>query len=121
MTRTELPLVLINLRGEIVYFGTRCTLCEELLENEDSVLRQTCRLKMLKAVEEAFRWGEGYITNCPLGLIMFSVPIVSNKKLIGGFLSGFGIFPEMKKDFVEEISQNLGNFRESFDEMKLKD
>jgi two-component system response regulator YesN len=76
---------------------------------------------MLKAVEEAYRWGEGYITNCPLGLIMFAIPIVSEQKLIGGFLSGFAIFPEMKKDFGEEISQNLGSFIELVDEMKLKE
>ena len=76
---------------------------------------------MLKAIEEAFRWGEGYITNCPLGLIMFAVPIVLNKKLIGGFLSGFAIFPEMRKDFVDEIAQNLGDFYESMDELKLRD
>jgi len=76
---------------------------------------------MLKAIEEAFRWGEGYITNCPLGLIMFAVPIVFNKILIGGFLSGFAIFPEMKQDFTEEIIQNLGGFYDSVDELKLRD
>jgi len=76
---------------------------------------------MLKAVEEAFRWGQGYITNCPLGLIMFAVPIVFNKKLLGGFLSGFAIFPEMRQDFVEEITQNLEGFGEIVDESKLRD
>jgi AraC-like DNA-binding protein/ligand-binding sensor protein len=120
MRRTGLPLVLVNSDGKIIHTQSRCTLCEELLENGDSVLEKSCQIKMLKAVEEAYRWGEGYITNCPLGLIMFAVPIVSDKKLIGGFLSGFAIFPEMKKDFVEEISQNLMNFFELVDEMKLK-
>ncbi len=118
--RTGLPLVLINSDGIIIHTQSKCTLCEELLENGDSVLEKNCQLKMLKAVEEAYRWGEGYITNCPLGLIMFAVPIVSDKKLIGGFLSGFAIFPEMKKDFVEDILQNLGSFFELVDEMKLK-
>jgi len=76
---------------------------------------------MLKAIEEAFRWGEGYITNCPIGLIMFAVPIVFNQKLLGGFLSGFAIFPEMRKDFIEEITQNLRGCDEAIDESKLRD
>jgi two-component system response regulator YesN len=62
---------------------------------------------MLKAVQEAFRWGEGYITSCPAGLIMFAVPIIHKQRLSGGFLSGFAIFPEMKRDIVEEIQENL--------------
>jgi len=120
MRRTGLPVVLINSNGKIIHTQKRCSLCEELLDNQGNVLEKNCRLKMLKAVEEAYRWGEGYITNCPLGLIMFAVPIVSEKKLIGGFLSGFAIFPEMKRDFGEEISQSLGSFIESIDEIKLK-
>jgi AraC-like DNA-binding protein/ligand-binding sensor protein len=119
--KTGLPLVLINASGEIIHSGKKCTMCEQALAGKNSVLLNNCRLKMLKAIEEAFRWGEGYITNCPLGLIMFAVPIVLNKKLIGGFLSGFAIFPEMRKDFVDEIAQNLGGFYESMDELKLRD
>jgi hypothetical protein len=47
-------------------------------------------------------------------------PIVSEQKLIGGFLSGFAIFPEVKKDFGEEISQNLGSYFEIQDGLKQK-
>lgn len=119
-TRTGLPLVLINTNGDIIYSGKKCAICEQLLAIRKSVLTNNCRLKMLKVVEETFRWGDGYITNCPLGLIMFAVPIVFNKKLIGGFLSGFAIFPEMRKDFNEEVTQNLENFSDSLDELKLK-
>ena len=75
---------------------------------------------MLEATEEAFRWGEGYITNCPLGLIMFAVPIVLGQKLVGGFLSGFAIFPEMRQDFIEEIVQNLKSIDENVEEQKLR-
>lgn len=120
-TKTGLPLVLINDSGEIIHSGKKCTMCEQALTSKNSVLMNNCRMKMLKAIEEAFRWGEGYITNCPLGLVMFAVPIVINKKLIGGFLSGFAIFPEMRQDFVDEIAQNLGSFYESVDEPKLRD
>jgi len=120
-TKTGLPLVLINASGEIINSGKKCTVCEQALTGMNSVLMNNCRLRMLKAVEEASRWGGGYFTNCPLGLIMFAVPIVLNKKLIGGFLSGFAIFPEMRQDFVEEITQNLKGFGEILDESKLQD
>jgi two-component system response regulator YesN len=116
--KTGLPVILINLNGEIIYVKNKCTLCEQLLGNQNSVLKKNCRSQMIKAVEEASRWGEGYITNCPLGLIMFAVPIISNKKLIGGFLSGFAIFPEMKKDISEEIYENLKEYGDS--EINLK-
>ncbi len=120
-TKTGLPLVLINKRGEIIHSGKKCLICEQTFTSRHCALMENCRLKMLKAIEEAFRWGEGYITNCPLGLVMFAVPIVLNKRLIGGFLSGFAIFPEMKQDFVDEITQNLGSLYESVDELKLRD
>lgn len=120
-TKTGLPLVLINASGEVINSGKKCTVCEQVLNGMDNVLMNNCRLKMLKAIEEAFRWGEGYITNCPIGLVMFAVPIVLNKKLIGGFLSGFAIFPEMKQDFMEEIIQNLKGFCETVEESELQD
>ena len=120
-TKTGLPLVLINTSGETIHSGKKCTVCKQALAGMNSVLMNNCRLKMLKAIEEAFRWGEGYITDCPLGLIMFAVPIVLNQRLIGGFLSGFAIFPEMKQDFAEEIIQNLRGFYGSVDELMLRD
>jgi len=118
--KTGLPLTLINTSGETI-FGRKCKVCEQALDGMNSVLTNNCRLRMLKAIEEAFRWGEGYITNCPIGLIMFAVPIVFNQKLLGGFLSGFAIFPEMRKDFIEEITQNLRGCDEAVDESKLRD
>lgn len=109
-SKTGLPLVAIDINGEAIHGLDSCRLCEQFLRDNDSVLSKKCKLKMIKAVEEAFRWGEGYITTCPVGLIMFGVPIIVNKKLIGGFLSGFAIFPEMKKDIAEEIAENLKKY-----------
>ena len=120
-TKTGLSLALINASGEIINSCKKCTVCEQALTGTNSVLMNNCRLRMSKAIEEAFRWGEGYITNCPIGLIIFAVPVVVNKKLIGGFLSGFAIFPEMRQDFVEEITQNLKGFGEILDKSKLRD
>jgi two-component system response regulator YesN len=120
-TKTGLPLILINTNGETIHSGRNCQVCKKALAGMNSVLMNNCRLRMLKAIEEAFQWGEGYITNCPLGLIMFAVPIVINQRLIGGFLSGFAIFPEMRQDFAEEITQNLKGFCEILDESKIRD
>jgi two-component system response regulator YesN len=105
--KTGLPLLLIDLNGEVVYKLDQCRLCHRLLGKKERVLKEKCRLTMIKAVEEAFRWGEGYITSCPAGLIMFAVPVVHEQRLTGGFVSGFAIFPEMSRDIVEEVYENL--------------
>lgn len=110
ISRTGLSLVLVNLNGDIAYGKSQCTLCEKLLGRPEKALIDNCRSKMISIVNEAFRWGEGYISTCPIGLIIFAVPIVSCKKLAGGFLSGFSVFPEMKKDMDEEILRNLKEF-----------
>ncbi|HUU51592.1 MAG TPA: helix-turn-helix domain-containing protein [Candidatus Heimdallarchaeota archaeon] len=110
---TNLPLVLMNLSGDEVFYSMKCGLCEQFPRGKKKVLEKNCRLAMLRAVKEAFRWGEGYITACPLGLIIFAVPVVFNKKLIGGFLSGFAIFPEMEKDIREEFIKNLEKYHVS--------
>jgi two-component system response regulator YesN len=64
-------------------------------------------MKMVMAVRESFRWGEGYITTCPAGLIIFAVPLIIDRRLAGGLVSGFAVFPEMKKDIREEIAANM--------------
>lgn len=114
----HLPLMLMNLKGDEVFKSKKCGVCEQLLAGNNKVLDKNCRLAMLRAIKEAFRWGEGYITTCPLGLIIFAVPVVYNKKLIGGFLSGFAIFPEMEKDIREEIITNLKKYHASVDGSK---
>jgi len=124
VSSTGLPLYLVSLKGEPEY-KLSCKICGELLGEENKMLSKNCKLVMLRAIKEAFRWGEGYITTCPAGLIMFSVPIVLNKKLMGGFVSGFAVFPEMKKDIREEMAENLekycgSNDRISLESLKLK-
>jgi two-component system response regulator YesN len=105
--RTGLSLLLVDVGGEIIYGSRRCDFCRKVSPPGDPRLRKICRLKIVQAVEQSFRWGEGYITTCPLGFILFAVPIVQHRKLHGGIVSGFAIFPEMKKDFAEEVSSSL--------------
>ena len=125
ISRTGSPLILVNLKGDITCGSNLCNLCGQLVGSKNIILQKNCRLKMISAINEAFRWGEGYITTCPTGLIMFAVPVVYNRKLIGGFLSGFAVFPEMKKDIDEEIYENLKKYCNSdtdlsLNELKLK-
>jgi len=121
ISRTGLPLILVNLKGDITCGSNFSNLCGQLLGSKNIILQKNCRLKMSSAINEAFRWGEGYITTCPTGLIMFAVPVVYNRKLIGGFLSGFAVFPEMKKDIDEEIYENLKKYCNSDTDLNLSE
>jgi len=117
--RTGLPLILINNEGQTVYKSNECGLCLRLLPKEKELIEKNCHLSMLRAIKESFRWGEGYITTCPLGLIIFAVPVIYKQKLMGGLISGFAIFPEMKKDIDEEIANKLKeNYEYSLSDQK---
>jgi len=124
--QTGLPLILVNAKGEIVSGLNRsCKICGRLLKSRASAFDAPCRLRRIQAIEEAFRYGEGYITTCPLGLIIFAVPLVRDNALLGGFLSGFAVFPEMKKDIRDEMAGHLRAFGEAvsrsrFDRLKFK-
>ena len=121
VSKTGVPLILVNLKGDIAYGSNLCKLCGQLLGSKNIMLLKNCRLRMISAIKEAFRWGEGYITTCPIGLIMFAVPVVYNRKLIGGFLSGFAVFHEMKKDIDEEIYENLKKYCDSDTDLSLNE
>jgi len=108
--KTGLRLILVDLGGKIVSGSRGCDFCRKAGAGREDKLVKSCRQKMARAVEESFRWGEGYITTCPLGFVIFAVPIVQQKRLKGGLISGFAIFAEMKEDFAEEVSANLAKF-----------
>jgi len=108
--RTGLPLVLVDPGGKTILESGKCDFCGRKVPLGDNRLEKACRQKMVQAVEESFRWGEGYITTCPLGLVLFAVPIIQHRKLRGGLVSGFAIFAEMREDFAEEVAANLARF-----------
>ncbi len=108
--KTGLPLILVDPGGKIILESGNCDFCGRKVPAGEEKLVKACRQKMAQAVEESFRWGEGYITTCPLGFVLFAVPIVQHRKLRGGLVSGFAIFAEMREDFGEEVSANLARF-----------
>ena len=108
--KTGLPLILVDLGGKTILESGNCDFCGRMAPAGEARLAKACRQKMAQAVEESFRWGEGYITTCPLGFVLFAVPIVQHRKLRGGLVGGFAIFAEMREDFAEEVSANLAKF-----------
>jgi two-component system response regulator YesN len=118
--RTGFPLIQVDLGGKIIQESGNCDFCGKAVAAGEERLAKACRQKMARAVEESFRWGEGYITTCPLGFVLFAVPIVQHKKLRGGLISGFAIFAEMKEDFAEEVSANLAKLGASAGPLRYK-
>jgi two-component system response regulator YesN len=108
-----LPLVLVDADGREVWRLGICSVCTRL---SGSPRREAlCREHRKKAVEESFRWGEPYISVCPFGLVTFAVPLSRNRKLSGGLLSGFCIFPQMAQDMREEVLSRARRHRVRMD------
>ncbi len=105
-SKTGLPLVLVDREGTVVYEYNRVDLCGQLgiEENAGPFFREWRK----KSVEGSFRWGEAYFSMNPLGLVCFSVPVIQNCILSGACISGYAIFPEMRKDFDRDITRCLG-------------
>jgi ligand-binding sensor protein len=91
-----LPLVLTDREGRERWRLGGCMLCQRLARSPR--LAASCREHRRRAVEESFRWGEPYISICPFGLVTFAVPLSRERRLSGGLISGFAIFPQMQAD-----------------------
>ncbi len=102
---TGLPLILVDEEGREQWRLGGCTLCARFAPAEKR--ESLCRAHRRKAVEESFRWGEPFISVCPFGLVTFAVPLSKDRRLSGGLLSGFSIFPQMAADMKEEVAQRI--------------
>jgi two-component system response regulator YesN len=102
---TGLPLVFVNEEGREKWQLGGCTLC---IRFASAAKRESlCRAHRRKAIEESFRWGEPFISFCPFGLVTFAVPLSRDRRLSGGLVSGFSIFPQMAPDMKEEVIQRI--------------
>jgi two-component system, response regulator YesN len=106
---THLPLLLVDARGRRLWGLGGCQLCARLSSSPRQ--EKLCADHERRAVEESLRWGEAFISTCPFGLVTFAVPISHEKKLVAGLVSGFCIFPQMKKDIREEVIRAVRRFR----------
>jgi two-component system response regulator YesN len=110
-TKTGRSLLLVDPEGRTLRRLGDCDFCRKIVAGRRKSLAENCRTILAQAVREAFRWGDGYITTCPVGLILLAVPLVRDRKLAAGLVSGFAIFPEMRKDIQDEISASLRKHR----------
>jgi two-component system response regulator YesN len=106
---TRLPLLLVDARGRKLWSLGGCPLCARLSHSPRQ--EKLCRDHERRAVEESLRWGEPSISVCPFGLVTFAVPISREKKLVAGMVSGFCIFPQMKKDIRDDVLRAVRRYR----------
>jgi len=106
---TRLPLLLVDPRGRRLWSLGACPLCARLSRSPRQ--EKLCRDHERRAVEESLRWGEPYISVCPFGLVTFAVPLSREKKLVAGMISGFCIFPQMKKDIGDDVMRAVRRYR----------
>jgi two-component system response regulator YesN len=104
-TRNGLPLLCVDQGGKILWQLGACPLLQKMGKNR--ILKMRCEQYHAKSVEESLRWGEPNISVCPFGLVLFSVPITKGKEILGGLVSGFTLFPQMKSDFKDDLAHNL--------------
>jgi AraC-like DNA-binding protein len=103
---TGMPLVLCDRNGTEQWRLGGCMLCQRL--GRSSKLASCCREHRRRSIEESLRWGEPCIALCPFGLVTFAVPLSAEKRLSGGLISGFSIFPQMQPDMREEVLARIG-------------
>jgi two-component system, response regulator YesN len=102
---TGLPLILTDTDGRRLWGRGGCALAARL--SPSTRREKLCGAHRRKAVEESFRWGEPCISVCPLGLVTVAVPLSHGRRLCGGLISGFCIFPQMEQDMREEVEQRI--------------
>jgi two-component system response regulator YesN len=105
---TGLPLLLVNPEGMSVWNIGHCPLCSKLSASRKR--EKLCGEYRSKAIEESFRWGEPYISFCPFGLVTFAVSISQEKKIAGGLISGFCIFPQMTGDVRDDVMRSIRRY-----------
>lgn len=103
---TGLPVVFTDRDGRQTLALGDCVLCDRMARSRKR--EAICRGHRRTAVAEAYRWGEPFISVCPFGLVTFAVPLSRDRRLCGGVVSGFCIFPQMEADIREDV---LGRVR----------
>jgi two-component system response regulator YesN len=100
---TGLPLVVCDQDGRVTLSIGGCLLCARMSGSRKR--ERVCRDHRRVAVKEAHRWGEPFISICPLGVVTFAVPLSADHRLAGGMVSGFCIFPQMEDGIREDIAE----------------
>jgi two-component system response regulator YesN len=104
---TGLPVVAVDREGREAWRLGACPLCARTARSRRRAA--ACRAHRQRAIEEAYRWGEPSIAFCPLGLVTFAAPLARERRLSGGIVSGFCVFPEMAADIRDEVPKPMGS------------
>ena len=102
---TGLAVAAVDRAGREAWTLGACPLCARTAHSRNR--RAACRAHRQRAIEEAYRWGEPAIAFCPLGLVTFAAPFTRERRLTGGIVSGFCVFPEMTTDIRAEVRGRL--------------
>jgi len=88
--------------------------------------KEICFQSQISAGEEAYRWGEPYIFQCPAGLIEWTAPIVIDGELLGVLIAGQILIREPDSIFkdtifclAEELDLPLGELLKASREIKI--
>ena len=73
------PCVLVDREGEIVASGQHC--------HANCAGGRSCAATRKRAITEAVRWGEPHIVLCPLGTMIWAVPVMQNAVVLGGLIA----------------------------------
>jgi len=98
--------------------------CQLILSTQKG--KKICLQLQISAGEEAYRWGEPYIFQCPAGLIEWAAPIVIDGKLLGVLIAGQilvqepdSIFQETICRLAEELNLSMAELLNASREIKI--
>jgi len=99
---TNLNSLIVSKTGDILNYKSENWYCK----NYYCKHKEKCTHDHLLMLNEAFRWGGIFIYYCHKEFVLWSIPIVINKEIVGGIISGFALFDQFKseiKEFLKSI------------------
>ncbi len=106
---TGISLTLLGSDGKLLEsYGQEYTYCKQLQKAIGAV--EPCLIACCQACEQAYQLGESYISFCPGGLLLCTVPIVDAGKYVGGIIAGPVLIDYPDISAVDEVikKQDIG-------------
>src|SRR5690554_3160906 len=93
--------IIIDARGEKLYSTGPCSFCNSISKNKKH--RDNCRNAHLYGSYQAERFGGKYVFFCPLGLVHWASPIITDGIMSGAFVAGPVHMIEPEDFLLDEI------------------
>ncbi|MGL5693359.1 MAG: PocR ligand-binding domain-containing protein, partial [Peptostreptococcaceae bacterium] len=110
----------VSISGESLIHNRECEkseFCKLIQSSEEG--RKGCYKSYSKASKECIKWSDPYFFRCHAGLVMWSVPIIIDKKHVGSIVCGQVLLWKPDKIFYKELKQ-LNEDIVDFEELKSK-